>query len=98
MKKWCDELRAQGPENIAIAVAGNKSDLEGQRQVDETAARAYAEEIGAEFLETSAKDSTGVVELFERVSRKLPAEQPRDLAGIDLDSAGRAGSSGGGCC
>jgi GTPase SAR1 family protein len=31
LKNWVEELKAQGPQEIAIAVAGNKADLEDQR-------------------------------------------------------------------
>jgi GTPase SAR1 family protein len=31
LKNWVDELKAQGPQDIAIAIAGNKTDLEEQR-------------------------------------------------------------------
>ena len=31
LKEWINELQAQGPQDIAIAIAGNKRDLEPQR-------------------------------------------------------------------
>ena len=31
LKRWIDELKSKGPKDIAIAIAGNKSDLENQR-------------------------------------------------------------------
>lgn len=31
LKNWVDELRSQGPKDIAIAIAGNKADLEDRR-------------------------------------------------------------------
>lgn len=107
------ELQQLGPENIVIAVCGNKCDLEDKRvranmmpaaasrtrlylpegcvaylpsshpltcayyfpvlflsasrytqEVDASEARAYAEEIGALFMETSAKANRNVQELF----------------------------------
>ena len=33
LQQWISELRAQGPENIVLAIAGNKCDLEDERQV-----------------------------------------------------------------
>merc|ERR1712048_728506 len=33
LKNWVQELQALGPENIVIALAGNKVDLESQREV-----------------------------------------------------------------
>jgi Ras-related protein Rab-22 len=72
LKDWIAELRAQGPENIVIAVAGNKSDLEEARQVRREEAEEYAASIGASFMETSAKDKTNVDELFANISKALP--------------------------
>lgn len=31
LKEWINELQTQGPQDIAIAIAGNKRDLESQR-------------------------------------------------------------------
>ena len=31
LKSWVEELKNQGPKDIAIAIAGNKADLEEQR-------------------------------------------------------------------
>ena len=46
LKTWIEELHNQGPKDIAIAIAGNKADLEDSREVDRGMALAYAEEIG----------------------------------------------------
>ncbi|KAJ1787573.1 Vacuolar protein sorting-associated protein 21, partial [Coemansia sp. RSA 2399] len=46
-----------------------------ERQVDASTARAYAEEAGLLFLETSAKTGKGVVETFTEITRKLDLSQ-----------------------
>lgn len=33
LKNWVEELRSKGPKDIAIAIAGNKADLENQRVI-----------------------------------------------------------------
>jgi len=68
LKDWIDELREKGPEGIAICIAGNKRDLEAQREVETETAQAYAEEIGAMFSETSAKDDLNVQKIFVDLS------------------------------
>ena len=55
LKEWGNELKEQGPENIVMAIAGNKSDRADERQVEAAAAQNYAASIGASFMETSAK-------------------------------------------
>ena len=86
LKTWVDELRNQGPKDIAIAIAGNKADLEDSREVDRTMATAYAEEIGAVYLETSAKDDLNVHDIFAQISSRLPAPPQAD-ASIIRESA-----------
>lgn len=78
LKNWVDELKSKGPKDIAIAIAGNKADLENQREVDSGMASAYAEEIGALYLETSAKDDLNVHDIFIKLSYKLPAPTTPD--------------------
>lgn len=78
LQKWVAELKDKGPENIQICIAGNKKDLEEQRRVDAGEAELYAQEIGALYLETSAKDDTNVKEMFMELSRRLP--QPSQTA------------------
>jgi len=77
--------------------------------VDASEARAYAEEIGGLFLETSAKANRNVQELFVDISRRLPAPaEPafNDLAdltsgsgsGRGSDKGDKKGGKGKGCC
>lgn len=71
--------------------AGNKADLAEQRAVATEEARAYANENGLFYVETSAKTAANVTELFGKIARKLPkaeAAAPRQPAGgIVLDAA-----------
>lgn len=60
-------------------------------------AQAYADEIGAMFVETSAKDATHVQDMFVELSKRLPKREPLPPAsGVDLnlDSSGASSS----CC
>ena len=50
---------------------GNKLDLNDQREVETSEAEAYAEEIGALFIETSAKTDTNVSKAFIDISSRL---------------------------
>jgi len=78
LKSWVEELRSQGPKDIAIAIAGNKADLGSKREVDTAIASAYAEEIGAMYLETSAKDDQNVHDIFVQLSSRLPPPAAAD--------------------
>lgn len=73
-KAWVKELQHQANDNIVVALAGNKSDLEAERQVERDVAEAYAKEAGLLFFETSAKSGKGVNELFTAIAKKMPIE------------------------
>lgn len=74
-KVWIEELHKQADPNIAIALAGNKVDLEARRAISTDEAREFAEEAGLIFFETSAKAATNVVELFTALAQKVPFDQ-----------------------
>ena len=60
-------------------------------------AQAYADEIGAMFVETSAKDDTHVQDMFVELSKRLPKREPRPVpSGVDLNVDPNSGSSS--CC
>ncbi|PWN35548.1 putative GTP-binding protein ypt5 [Meira miltonrushii] len=87
-KSWIRELQRQADSNIIIALAGNKTDLASRRAVQTEEAEKYAAEENLLFLETSAKDSYNVSELFTMIARKLPLEQA-----ANAQRGGRAGGS-----
>eukprot|EP00928_Gymnodinium_smaydae_P054077 TRINITY_DN37919_c0_g1_i1.p1 TRINITY_DN37919_c0_g1~~TRINITY_DN37919_c0_g1_i1.p1 ORF type:complete len:204 (+),score=42.27 TRINITY_DN37919_c0_g1_i1:81-692(+) len=75
---WVHELQNKGPARCCMAVAANKSDCE-QKAVDAKAMKAYCDENGLLFVETSAKTGENVGHLFESLAGKVAA---------DLGSAG----------
>ncbi|SNX82157.1 probable GTP-binding protein ypt5 [Melanopsichium pennsylvanicum] len=92
-KAWIRELQRQADPNIIIALAGNKADLASTRRAILTEdAQKYAHDEGLLFLETSAKDSSNVSELFTMIARKLPLEQATDSQ-RGGGGAGRAGAT-----
>eukprot|EP01031_Cornospumella_fuschlensis_P029341 gene29341-35419_t len=101
LQSWVEELQQKGPKEIALAIAGNKKDLEANREVNAEAAASYAEQIGAIFMETSAKDDTNVQDVFTRLSVLLPAPAPSEnnvirpsLTQSNIPSQKKSGS----CC
>mmetsp|Transcript_98756 Transcript_98756/g.170112 ORF Transcript_98756/g.170112 Transcript_98756/m.170112 type:complete len:199 (-) Transcript_98756:590-1186(-) len=70
-KYWVRELQRNNAENIVIALTGNKCDLDEHRRVTTDEAKAYAESVGILCLETSAKDSINVTQIFKDIARKL---------------------------
>ncbi|KAK1173718.1 ras-related protein Rab-31-like [Acipenser oxyrinchus oxyrinchus] len=79
LKKWVKELKEHGPEDIVVAIAGNKSDLGDIREVPVKEAKEYAESIAAIFVETSARNALNVEELFQKISRLIPPLDTQEL-------------------
>ncbi|KAG9356024.1 hypothetical protein JZ751_000868 [Albula glossodonta] len=79
LKKWVKELKEHGPEDIVVAIAGNKNDLGDIREVPMKEAKEFAESIAAIFVETSARNAVNVEELFQKISRQIPPLGPQDV-------------------
>ena len=93
VRKWVKELRKIVGEDISITLAGNKSDLEKMRQVDEKEVFAFTESINANHFYTSAKTDVGLDAAFFDLSKKCVA---RKEASFSADGLGFGVSGGGG--
>jgi len=74
-KDWVKELQQQGDPNVVVAFVGNKLDMENARKVTSEETQQYAEMNGLFCMETSAKTSTNVSELFMKIAKQLPKVQ-----------------------
>ena len=102
LKNWVEELKSKGPKDICIAIAGNKADLAHSREVDKAMAVAYADEIKALYIETSAKDDLNVANIFSELTAKLPSPSPNSNSDIIRATQGlqtpRNNKSKSSCC
>lgn len=78
VKGWIRELQLHGSSNVVMAIAGNKSDLEGRREVTYKEAKEYANSVNAAFVETSALTAVNIYELFKEIALKLPKKVPTE--------------------
>lgn len=75
LREHCKQLaRTRDVDNLAgvpITLFANKCDLAPQRQVSKAEGEAFAAEIGARYLEGSAKQYLNINEAFEHLVRSI---------------------------
>merc|ERR1712159_596359 len=84
VKGWLNEIDRYANENVNKLLVGNKSDLTSQKVMDYATAKAFADEIGIPFIETSAKNATNVEQAFMTMANEIKnrmASQPQMNAG-----------------
>jgi Ras-related protein Rab-1A len=67
------EIRLLAPQDVAVLLLGNKSDLEAQRAVSFNEGKALADEFRISFMETSAKTSANVEAAFIAIAAQVKA-------------------------
>ena len=67
---WMNLVRENGPKQIIMYIVGNKYDLLEKEANKEEEVREYAKSEGIPLWFTSAKESTGIDELFEEIAKK----------------------------
>ncbi|GAY55641.1 hypothetical protein CUMW_165760 [Citrus unshiu] len=79
VKQWLNEIDRYASENVNKLLVGNKCDLTDKKVVSYETAKAFADEIGIPFMETSAKDSMNVEQAFMAMTADIKnrmASQP----------------------
>ncbi|GFZ16545.1 RAB GTPase homolog 1C [Actinidia rufa] len=79
VKQWLNEIDRYASENVNKLLVGNKCDLTAQKVVSYETGKAFADEIGIPFMETSAKDATNVEQAFMAMAGEIKnrmASQP----------------------
>ena len=74
---WVNEIKSNAPEEIILAMAGNKSDLYQYEEVKSSEVKKFAKEINAIYKSTSAKEGKGIEDLFTLIAKHfvLPKEE-----------------------
>ncbi|KAG0496837.1 hypothetical protein HPP92_001528 [Vanilla planifolia] len=79
VKQWLNEIDRYASENVNKLLVGNKCDLTENKVVSYETAKAFADEIGIPFMETSAKNATNVEQAFMAMAADIKnrmASQP----------------------
>ena len=68
---WYEQVKQNCHSDVIIAIAANKCDLYEQRQVSDEEGEQFAKNVGAFFASTSAKNDSGITNLFENIAKKI---------------------------
>ena len=71
IRTWHSNIEQHASEGVNKILIGNKSDWNDKRVVTEEQGRELAQELGIQFMETSAKVNEGVEEAFFTLARYL---------------------------
>lgn len=89
--KWIDDVKAERGSQVIVVLVGNKTDLGDKRQVSEEEGESKAKQVGAIFIETSAKAGYNVKNLFKKVAMELPGleggrKEESELIDVSFDN------------
>ena len=68
---WYGQIKQNCEKDVIIAIAANKSDLSEERKVPDEEGEEFANSIHAIFSSTSAKNNSGIKDLFETIAKKM---------------------------
>jgi len=99
--RWLEEARQHSQSNMVIMLIGNKSDLEHRRAVSTEEGKAFADEHGLVFMETSAKTAFNVERAFINTAEEIHGNIESGAIDVSNERYGikvgmSAGGSGGG--
>jgi len=73
VRMWMQEIEKYVRGDVSRLLVGNKSDLSSKRCISYDEGKYLADELGVQFLETSAKDCSNIVEAFSSLCRDMVA-------------------------
>jgi len=82
---WMEEVQLNTTLNPIKVLVGNKTDMVEARIIGESQGRAYAQQMGYLFSETSAKSGKNVKELFNELAEKVYTKETTKEQTIQLD-------------
>lgn len=68
---WVKSVQESTSKHIILAICGNKSDMFEKEEVEEEEGKNYANELQAIFKLTSARNESGIDDLFMAIANKL---------------------------
>lgn len=103
VNEWLAEVSRYAAEGTSRLLVGNKCDKAAERVISTEKGKAFADNLGIPFLETSAKDSTNVELVFmamteELVNRKASTKSSSGTVAMNTSDRLGGGKGGKSCC
>jgi len=102
VKQWLHEIDRYASESVNKLLVGNKSDLASKRAVSFEAGKEFADSLGIEFVETSAKNATNVEKAFmamsSQIKQKMKTQPSKDPKNTKINPGSSVNQNKGGCC
>ncbi|XP_077995431.1 ras-related protein Rab-35-like isoform X2 [Glandiceps talaboti] len=86
VKRWLHEID-QNCDNVARILVGNKNDCPDRKVVESDDAKKFAEQMGVQLFETSAKENINVEEIFNAIT-ELVIEKKKQRVYRDKENEG----------
>ena len=83
LNKWITEI-SENTEDVVIILVGNKADL-NDRKVDKKKAENFAKERDIKYIETSAKEGTNILLLFEELAIDMNKKKEDDSSDVQIE-------------
>jgi len=77
VKRWLHEID-QNCDNVARILVGNKNDCPERKVVEAEDAKKFAEQMGVQIFETSAKENINVEEMFNAITQLVLQQKKRN--------------------
>ena len=75
LKNWMSDIDRFAKEGVMKILVGNKADLDYKRVISSDTAKEFARKYGIEYLETSAKESVNIEDLFISTTKTFISTQ-----------------------
>ncbi|CAO2819463.1 unnamed protein product [Amaranthus hypochondriacus] len=102
VKQWLNEIDRYASDSVNKLLVGNKCDLTANKVVSYETGKAFADEIGIPFLETSAKSATNVEQAFMAmtgaIKNRMASQPALNARAPTVQLKGQPLNQKAGCC
>ena len=91
VRNWMADIDKFAKEGVLRILVGNKCDLENSRQVRKEEGNEIANKYGIKYIETSAKETTNIEDLFISTAKNLLSKQVSNSGVVKGAQSGKTG-------